>query len=595
MNASLLINALGHSTGVLIFGIFLFLLLQDRATRRLRGGFKSVLAAALALAWNLASLVVLGLSDPNTMFGAVTIAAGFSVLSLLPAVLFDLCLFDSRQRALVRTGYALSLAATALHVAELFRTNAPYHSWGLSLITVGFTVLTVIAAWRIWRDDRGPARPARRLVGTMSMLLLAMSFVHLGGGHDQLVWSHELAFHHAAIPLALLILLQDYRFLLLDAFLRFLANVLLAALYVSAAAVAWQAGWLPRGDTPFHLAILLAGACLALIVFALLRSMVQRLLTRVVFRRPDREALLAALKTPVRGESDYLALVAERLSEFMGAEARWAEQAGLEQPGVEAEVPISVRPGLTRYLILGRRSGGRRYLSEDLHALERAAATAAEQLDQFRESELRRLVAQAELRALQSQIHPHFLFNALNALYGMIPREARGARETVLNLADIFRYFLETKKTVVPLEEELKIIRAYLDVEQMRLGDKLRVEIDVTRDALSVPIPILSIQPLVENAIKHGIAPTAGNGVVRLAARVEGAILRVTISDTGPGFTRLSSEGAGVGLDNVTRRLELSYGLAASLEILRQREEGGAEVRLTIPASLRPALQETVR
>src|SRR5208337_1159652 len=126
------------------------------------------------------------------------------------------------------------------------------------------------------------------------------------------------------------------------------------------------------------------------------------------------------------------------------------------------------------------------------------AAQIVGQVEQFRESEMRRLVAQAELRALQSQIHPHFLFNALNTLYGIIPREARGARETVLNLADIFRYFLETERTFLPLEEELHIVKAYLEVERLRLGEKLHVEIDVDADTLLVPIPILSIQPLVE-------------------------------------------------------------------------------------------------
>ena len=648
MNLSLLINALGHSAGVLIFGIFLVLLIQDRATRRLRGGAKSVLAAALALAWNLASLIVLGLPDPGMLFGAITIAAGFSVLSLLPAVLFDLCLSDPRwarrYRALVRAGYALSIAATVLHAAELLQNNAPYHAWGLALITAGFGVLTVVAAARIWREERGPrtqllpqppptdrrgslpesradvaspaprvqlARPASRLIGTMSLFLLAMSFVHLGGAHAQLVWTHELAFHHAAIPLALLILLQDYRFLLLDAFLRFLANVFLAVLFVTAAVLAWEWGWVPRASTPFHLALLLAGASLALIVFALARSAVQRLLTNVVFRRPDSESLLAALKTSVRSEDEYLSLLVARLAEFMGAEVSWAvadtcdalavagwvhpglvselpaARADSEQLGVEAILPVPVRPGAARYLLLGRRSGGRRYLSEDLQALAQASAVAAEQLEQHRELEMRRLVAQAELRALQSQIHPHFLFNALNTLYGMIPRNARGARETVLNLADIFRYFLESKKTVVPLEEELGIVKAYLEIERMRLGDKLRTEIDVAREALSIPIPILSIQPLVENAVKHGIATMAAKGVVRIAARIEDGFLRVCVSDSGPGFaSNGTAKGARrIGLENVTRRLELSYGASARLEIIPQREVGGAEVQFTIPAA----------
>jgi two-component system, LytTR family, sensor kinase len=679
VNASLLINALGHSAGVLIFGIFLVLLIQDRATRRLRGGFKSILAAALALAWNLASLIVLGLDDPNTPFAKITIAIGFGVLSLLPAVLFDLCLFgpnwDQRYRVLVRAGYALSIAATALHAAELFVATGPYHGWGLALITAGFGVLTVIAALRIWREQpprsasalatdsprtadapratsdgptsgmEGPrgtsasavgtnefprgseenvplTRPAGRLVGTMSLLLLAMSFVHLGGEHAQLVWSHELAFHHAAIPLALLILLQDYRFLLLDAFLRFLANVFLAALFVSAAAIAWRAGWLARADTPVHLALLLAGSTLALVAFALLRGVIQRWLTSVVFRRPDTEALLADLKIAVRNEEDYLTAAAARLAEFMGAEGNPSpllasgelsaalggldlgrpvlvselaasradsERAELERRGAEAIVPLTVRPGVARYVLLGRRSGGRRYLSEDLQALARASAVVAEQLEQHRESEMRRLVAQAELRALQSQIHPHFLFNALNTLYGIIPKEAKGARDTVLNLADIFRYFLETKKTLLPLQDELHIVRAYLEIERLRLGAKLRVEIDVTPEALGVSIPILSIQPLVENAVKHGIAPVVGQGLVRIEAHIEDGSLHVSVSDSGPGFGE--EQGTGVGLENVTRRLELSYGSAARLEV---RPGGsGAEVRFSIPAA--PRLVEVLR
>src|SRR5262249_54500326 len=157
------------------------------------------------------------------------------------------------------------------------------------------------------------------------------------------------------------------------------------------------------------------------------------------------------------------------------------------------------------HVLLGRRSGGRRYLSEDLQALGRATAQVVEQVEQYHETEMRRLVAQAELRALQSQIHPHFLFNALNTLYGIIPREAKGARETVLNLADIFRYFLETGKSHLPLEEELHIVKAYLEVERLRLGDKLKIEIDVEPATLQVAIPVLSIQPLVENAVKHGI------------------------------------------------------------------------------------------
>src|SRR5260370_34526582 len=130
VNESLLVNTLGHSAGVLIFGIFLYLLIQDRAARRLRGSTKSMLAAALALAWNVASLLVLGTDSPGSAFTNITVAIGFSVLSLLPAVLFDLSFHDGSP-VLTRCGYALSVVAIALHVAELFREGARYHRFGL--------------------------------------------------------------------------------------------------------------------------------------------------------------------------------------------------------------------------------------------------------------------------------------------------------------------------------------------------------------------------------------------------------------------------------------------------------------------------------
>jgi two-component system, LytTR family, sensor kinase len=608
VNESLLVNTLGHSAGVLIFGIFLYLLVQDRAARRLRGSTKSMLAAALALAWNLASLLVLGANKPGSMFSSITVTIGFSVLSLLPAVLFDLCLRD-RYRVLARCGYGLSAVAIGMHVAELFSEGARYHRLGLQLITVGFGLLTCFAAAGFFASrDHTRRATTSRLVGTMSLFLLAMSFVHLGGGHAEQVWSRELAFHHAAIPLALLVLMQDYRFVLLDAFLRFLANVLLAALFTVGVAQAWRLGWLSRTSTPFHQALLLAGACMLLIVFAMLRGWVQRLLTRLVFRRPDQEPLLHNLKLPIRDEAEYVRESAAELGRFMGAEASVApvvddaklpdfdlrrpalvgqlsrRRAELEDQGIEVIVPLRFASGDARNVLLGRRSGGRRYLSEDLLALGRAASLIVEQVEHFRESEMRRLVSQAELRALQSQIHPHFLFNALNTLYGIIPREAKGARDTVLNLADILRYFLETGKTFLPLEQELHIIKAYLEVEKLRLGEKLRIEIDVDPDALRVPIPILSIEPLIENAVKHAIAPKVEGGVVRLHARLVEGALHVTVSDTGSGFRPAGGAKSGVGLENVTRRLQLCYGAESRIHI--ESDAKGSSVSFSIPVSV---------
>lgn len=559
MNASLLVNTLGHLAGVLLFGIVLVLLLQDRASRH-TSSLKPITAAALALAWNLVSLLVLGTDQPDTLAARWMIAIGFSVLSLLPAVLFDLCLSGGW---LARAGYLLSAATIAPHIVEVFRPDTDLHRIALVTLSIGFGLLTAIAAARSYRQ-------ATRLIGTMSLFLLAMSFVHLGDGHAEQIWSQELFFHHAAIPLALLVLLQDYRFVLLDAFLRFLANFLLAALFVTAGTLAWQFDWVPNPDTPMRLALLLTGACLGLIAFAMLRTQVQRLLTRVVFARPDERRLLEQLRHPVREEAEYLRSAAQLLGEYVGADVQITDN--------PTDISIALRSA--RHLSFGRRTGGRRYLSEDLQVLQRAAGVIDEQLDAHRESETRRLVAQAELRALQSQIHPHFLFNALNALYGIIPREAKGARDTVLNLADIFRYFLDTRKTLVPLSEELHIVRAYLDIEHLRLGAKLQSSLLVSEDALDVQIPVLSLQPIVENAIKHGIAPLSSGGTVTVRGRLVVGALILTVEDTGRGFDIQTR--SGVGLQNVERRLELSYGDAAHLKIASSTT--GSTVTITIPA-----------
>jgi two-component system LytT family sensor kinase len=601
VNESLLVNTLGHSAGVLIFGIFLYLLIQDRPRERGPGGTKPVIAAALAIVWNLASLFALRPGSGDGLIQSLAVAVGFSVLSLLPAVLFDLCLEDG-NRTLVRLGYALSAVAVALHVAELFARGDQFHRWGLILITAGFGLLTIIAALpSVLRPS--PRGTTSRLVGTMLLFLLAMSFVHFRGEHINQVWSQELAFHHAAIPLALLILLQDYRFVLLDAFVRFLANVFLAAIFVFAAVALWRTDLVPGRAQPFEQALLLVGACLLLITFALARSWLERALTGLVFRRADEAALIADLKAPVRDEEEYLQRAAALVGQHVGASAAlsdsWPSQDGrdLARPalvselsqGIEVVVPIRTarKP---RSLLLGRRSGGRRYLSEDLLALGRAAIIIVDQIEQFREAELRRLVTLAELRALQSQIHPHFLFNALNALYGIIPREAKSARETVLNLSDIFRYSLETGRMLRPLSDEMRIIKAYLEVERLRLGNKLRVEIDIASEALEVHIPVLSIQPLVENAIKHGIAPNVDGGLVRVEVSARNGAVRVMVRDSGPGFAAASSTrtGAGVGLDNVARRLDLCFGAEAALNV--ESDSSGTTASFLIPAAL-PALR----
>lgn len=612
----LLVNTLGHAAGVFIFGIFLYLFLRDRRTAHLHRSWLPVAAAVLALAWNLGSLLVLATSAVTVPHTELVVAISFSVLSLLPAVLLHISL-DGRFRGVWLTGYLLSTCAVASHFAELAFPSVQFHNVALLAITIGFGLLTIISIICVSRAPLQNRQVVRsRILGTMCLFLFAVSFVHFGSGHAHTAWSGELAFHHAGIPLALFVLLQDYRFLLLDAYIRFVANAVLAAILTFGAIGANSRYHLLEhaAGNSYVQGLLIVGVCLVLILFARLRSRIQHWITQVVFGRANLENILLAIRAQAavtHTEQEFLQQSAAAVAEFAGAELfelhevtppagnqsldtllpqligeRTRAQLRTAASWGEVIVPLRFSRGDLRQIILGRRVGGRRYLSEDLQSLARIAAVIVEQVERLRSTEMQHLVSQAELRALQAQINPHFLFNSLNALYGAIPRQSEGARRTVLNLADIFRYFLQSEKTFIALSEELKIIRAYLEIESLRLGSRLQTAIDIDEEALPVPIPILSVQPLVENAVKHGVAPHPEPGHVRLTAKVSEAGVYIRVEDSGDGFSRSNggaeSPGTGVGLENVRRRLRLCYGREVELEI--HSEPGRTSVGFLIPA-----------
>ncbi|HVY93395.1 MAG TPA: hypothetical protein VHA14_11620, partial [Bryobacteraceae bacterium] len=216
-----LINTIGHAAGAVIFGILLYFLVAGRQRAWLPS-----LAAALAMLWNVGSLITLAAGPKEGRFADIAAAASFSVLSLLPAVLLHISL-GRRQKGIPELGYLLSGAAVLLHVADMI-TGAPrFHYAALLLVTIGFSALTLISVILEWRRKDGAA--GSRLAAAMGLFLFAISFAHFEDAHAQLIWTRELAFHHAGIPLSLFVLLQDYRFLLLDAFLRFIVNGMVAA------------------------------------------------------------------------------------------------------------------------------------------------------------------------------------------------------------------------------------------------------------------------------------------------------------------------------------------------------------------------------
>ena len=192
-------------------------------------------------------------------------------------------------------------------------------------------------------------------------------------------------------------------------------------------------------------------------------------------------------------------------------------------------------------------------------------------------------LAQAELRALRAQIQPHFLFNTLNTIAALIAENPRAAEETVTRLAEAFRYTLEASdRERVPLGRELQFVRDLLAIARVRFGERLRVEEDIEPGLEDVPVPGLLLQPLVENAVRHGLEGRPDGITVRLEVRRAGDRLLLTVADTGTGFDDgRRATGNGFGLHSVRERLR-ALGPPHALDI-RSTPGEGTRVTLTLP------------
>jgi two-component system LytT family sensor kinase len=198
-----------------------------------------------------------------------------------------------------------------------------------------------------------------------------------------------------------------------------------------------------------------------------------------------------------------------------------------------------------------------------------------------REAKLESLVKETELKMLRSQINPHFLFNSLNSISSLTITDPEKARTMVIKLSDFMRYALSRKdEQPVSLRSELENIRLYLDIEKVRFGEKLSTEENIDDICLGINMPVMLLQPLYENAVKHGVYESTGGVKIFTSAFIEDGYLKITITNNFE-TEESSSRGTGTGLLNVTRRLELVYGKNASLKI--SKENGIFTINLYIP------------
>jgi len=586
-----------------------------------------LIAAVLGVVWNAGAMVVYATRDFGIEARLTWVAAiAYTALGFLPAVVVHSAIRPTDRvgyRWLLVIAYAASTAAGALHAADAFRGEMPSAN-GLLLLTVVYTALLAVLAV----TERRRAGFQRTLTA-VALAAFAVSALHLSRhvtGGDQDPWLIELIGHHASLPLVLALLYQDYRFAFADLFLKRALSLLvliglvallyagLAAPLVDPHAIAARRA-LDPGAHLFSTSALLGLWVATALAFPFIQRRVFRFVDRVILRRADYRELrleLARQLARSRDVDDALEGTCSILARALHAtSASWAVSDAaltsghpmitLDPRRTEAciTIPTAVAPSYAIRVVDS--NAGRALLSDDLMLIDAVAASVARRIDEIRletersereqrEQEMQRLATEAELRALRAQLNPHFLFNALNTLGHLMQSAPDKALNTLYQLTALLRSVLRrTNGRFVALREEIDIIESYLAIEHERFQERLIVSIDVPHELRQARIPPLLLQPLVENAVKHGIAPMRSGGRVTVRAERdtsafdEAGLLRLYVIDTGAG--RPPSLGAthdGVGLSNVEERLHKYFGAAAAMSI-RETAGCGTTIELCIP------------
>jgi signal transduction histidine kinase len=646
-NLATLVNLVGFLAGASLYAMLLVMVLGGPAhavrilnsaisvpTMRLPADRLPLATAVLGLAWNVASLASDALSDlTNREPSPFLTAASLTALGFLPAVVVHSVLRSAPRRAwwLGAVAYGLSAVAACLHVAAALTGRPATSDGGLLLLTIGYSAV-MVPLFVMARRSAGIGNA----VWIAALAVFAVSGFHLShdSGHES--WLVELAGHHASIPLALAILYQDYRFALADLFLKRAITLVLLVALVFGVYLAAGARLLGAGPEPFAAGVLLGLWVATALAYPLLRGAAAWFVDTVVLGRADYGELRAAIGrelATVESVDEALEVACRRLAPALSAGIVRSRAAGPEdaaasdafdawdgaplvraaRPERDTSVLVSVLVPATdapQYLVeIGDLAGGRRLLSDDVQALEAVAYMVARRVDalrvshercvqSLREQEMSALATEAELRALRAQLNPHFLFNALTTIGYLIQVSPERALETLMRLTGLLRAVLKRSASeFTTLGDELDLVESYLAIERARLEERLRVRVDVPAELRDATIPLFALQPLVENAVKHGVAPAAAGGEVTIGARVErgagGASLLLTVADSGLGATPEDMEAGrarGIGLASIERRLERHYGDAARLAI-RTAPGGGTTVELRIPLASVPAAE----
>ena len=619
-----LLNLVGLSTGVALYAMLLVMVIRagQRPGGQRRYDPLLLATAILGLVWNLCALPAyelpkVGIEGPFPLL----IAAGYSALGFLPAVVVQSVLRGERdavrgrlKRIIAFAAYSVSTVAAVLHIHAVWVGDLLPSPLGMRLLTYAFIALVVPLA-AVTRGQPG----SRRALWAAALSIFAVSALHLSQLHQgDAAWPVELLGHHAALPLAVAILYQDFPFALADLFLKRALNViaLVAAAMLGVAAVtAIHAPELPLRD-PRDVGLLVTFWVATALAYPKLRDLIAWFVDSVLLDRPDYALLRARIGRRAQQQQDIAGVLDDACAELAPALSapvvRWRELT--DSPALAAihdvptrraavvDVPVAEPPQYT--IEVSELLGGRRLLSDDRAALDAIASLIGRRIDAIRltheryererrEQEIAKLATEAELRALRAQINPHFLFNALTTIGYLIQTAPSRALETLMRLTALLRGVLRSEGEFTTLGRELEIVESYLDIERARFEQRLRVRVDVPAGLRDLRVLPLVLQPVVENAVKHGIAGQQRGGEVTVTARlvladddIDDTTLVLVVRDTGAGVgeAKLRERRAvGVGLSNIERRLSYRYGSAATLSIVS--EVGvGTTVEIRFPA-----------
>jgi hypothetical protein len=605
-----LLHVGGYVTGATLYAMLLAMVLRAGAGRD-----RLTLATAIfGLGWNVSELTAHALAGLSLPTAATWVsAASYAALGFLSSVAVHSAgtahagtpsATPPRWRVTTILAYGCATVAGLIQLAAAARGSSLPSPFGLLFLTGG---LLAVAPVLYLDTRRQPQR--RRALWMIGLALFAVSALHLSNYHGAAErWPTELLGHHASIPLAFAILYQDYRFALADIFLK---RAITLVVLVGIVFAAWSAiaSFVTGGAelSSAAIGVLLLGWIATALLFPRLQRLVQAFVDRVVLRRIDYDSFVDDLAAAVERQSasgDVLDLVSARIAPVLSAESvTWRPSGGAMRSGAtEFVVPTVEEPSYS--LVVDGLTGGRRLLSDDQAMLQRVAIVAARRIDALRldeerhqrlqrEREISALATEAELRALRSQINPHFLFNALTTLGYLIQSAPPRALDTLMRLTTLLRAVLRSESEFTTLGQEQELIDCYLSIEAERFEERLDARVDIPDALRHLPIPALIVQPLVENAVKHGIAPSRSGGAVAVSATrdvSQADMLLISVRNTGaPLQTGSTAVGCGIGLQNVRDRLRAHYGEAATLSL--HRDAAGATVaELRLPATIGASL-----